>query len=149
MTPPNDSNDETPTSVSFTITGLDLSASDDQREVLRDVLEERLTSLLSTELDQPTAEVQSHCGYWYASVPPICPDCSGALEIQSIHLGDGRDAFALARCSDDCGWDGDAAFKLVDLDKRIDDDYQSSVCAGTSTPEYHAYCDRNLSSTEE
>jgi hypothetical protein len=68
--------------------------------------------------------------------------------IQGVHLGDDEDAFALARCSDECDWTGDAVFKLVDLDKSIDVDYQSSVCARTVTPNYHSYYDRNPSPPE-
>lgn len=143
MSPSEQSNDEsTTTSVSLTISNLDLPAAEDRRKAFLATLEETLTTLLATDVDQPTAEVNTRVGYHYATVSPTCPDCDEVLNIQGVHLGDGEDAFAVARCST-CDWTGDAVFKLIDLDESVGADYESSVLGGKIRPEYHCYSDRD------
>lgn len=141
MTSP-ETTDET-TTVSITITDLDLPETDEERKAAIETLREDLRTLIATEFEQPTTEVDVQIGHWFASVSPTCPDCGEALDIQDIHLGDGEDAFAVARCTDTCGWAGDAVFKLIDLDNGVDGNYESSVHTRNKTPKYYPYCDRN------
>lgn len=142
MTSPENPTDETTTSVSLAITDLDLPDADEQREDLLEDLTETLTTLLTTEFDQPKADVEARLGHWYATVSPTCPDCGEPLDIQGVHLGESEEAFAVARCTDECGWTGDAVFKLIDLDESVQADYESSILTGKKTPTYHTYHDR-------
>ena len=145
MSPSEQSNDElTTTSVSLTISNLDLPDTDDRRKALIANLEETLTTLLASDFDQPTAEVDARMGHYYATVSPTCLDCGDALDIRGLHLGDDTEAFAVARCSSACGWTGDTVFKLIDLDESVAANYESSVLAGKIHPEYHCYSDRDL-----
>jgi hypothetical protein len=145
MSPSEQSSDESATtSISLTISNLELPDAEDQRKALLANLEETLTTLLATDFDQPTAEVDARVGHHYATVSPTCPDCGEALDIRGIHLGDDTEAFAVARCSTACSWTGDAVFALIDLDESVAADYESSVFAGKIRPEYHCYSDRDL-----
>lgn len=140
MTTSEETTDETVTnSITLTITGLELEASELQGRASIEELEAILTDHLHERLDQPDSEVQSCVGHQFATVSPNCPDCNNSLDIQDIYLGRGTDAFAVARCAGDCGWVGDAIFKLVDLDERVADGYTSSVIDGTVTPDYRPY----------
>lgn len=143
MTSLGNSTDEKTTSVSLTITNLDLLDADEQREDLFEDLTETLTTLLITDFDHPKADVEAQLGHWYATVSPTYPDCDEPLDIQGAHLRDDGDAFAVARCTDECGWTGNAMFKLIDLDESVQADYESSVLGGTKTPTYHHYRDRD------
>jgi hypothetical protein len=116
MTFRQDSDNETPATVSLTITGLTVSSTNEQRIAFLSNLEDHVEKLLAVEFDQSTTNIEIQAGYQYATVCPTCPDCDEPLDFRDIHLGDSTDAFAFARCSDECGWTGDAVFKLVDLD---------------------------------
>lgn len=82
-------------------------------------------------------------GDTYTSVSPICLACDSALTLNDIHLGEDADVYAVARCSADCGWTGDAVFKLVDLDRSVGHHYESEVLAGGVRSERQWYTDRD------
>lgn len=142
MTSPEEATDETPSSITLTITDLDLPESEAERQALLEDLRKTLTEQLRTRFDQPAISIADCLGHQYATVGPTCPDCGEPLDLQDIHLGDGPDAFAVARCAAACGWTGDGVFKLIDLDRNVGEGYESAVLAGRVTPDYQPYRNR-------
>lgn len=142
MTSPEEETDDTPSSITLTITDLDLPESEAERQALLEDLRKTLTEQLRTSLDQSALEVAGSIGHQYATVGPTCPNCGESLDLQGIHLGDGTDAFAVARCAAACGWTGDGVFKLIDLDRSVGEGYESAVLAGRVTPDYQPYRNR-------
>lgn len=144
MTAPEETTDDTPTgSITLTITQLALPESDAERQALLGDLTETLTEHLRTKLDQPAVEITGCVGHQYAMVTPTCPDCGDSLDLTGVHLGDGSDAFAVARCAAECGWTGDGVFTLTDLDRHVGENYASAVLAGDATPDYRPYQHRD------
>lgn len=143
MTSPEETtDDQTTDSITLTITDLDLPESDAERRALLDTLKQTLTEHLRTRLDQPAVEITACVGHQYAMVTPTCPDCGESLDLTGIHLGDGPDAYAVARCNAACGWTGDGVFTLTDLDRHVGERYASAVLAGDVTPDYQPYQQR-------
>lgn len=128
--------------ITLTITDLELPENGVERRALLDTLRETLTEQLQSKFDQPTGEITACVGYQYASVSPTCPDCGESLELLDIHLGEDRDAYAVARCAATCGWTGDGVFTLTDLDRHVGESYESEVLSGDVTPDYQSYRQR-------
>ena len=114
--------------LTLSITGRNLPINEDELESLLEHLETAATRLLAeTNTD---ADIESWIGQFYATVEPICPACGNDLKLESIHLGTGGGAFAIAFCTADCGWSGDAKFRVIDLDRKVGETDFESVVAG-------------------
>jgi hypothetical protein len=76
----------------------------------------------------------------YATVPPVCPECRGALQFEPARFVDPKSVRAVATCTD-CGVSGSGRFELVDLSFATDEDSerQSMVAAGELTPVWEQY----------
>lgn len=146
MTSPEDTTDSpllARRTLTISITDLDIPEKEAKRQSLRASLEAACTVVLNDALDNPRADIESRFGHTYTTVSPVCPACESALTLSGIHLGESVAAYAVAHCSANCSWTGDAVFKLVDLDRSTNDHYESAVLTGESTPTYHRYADRD------
>lgn len=131
--------------ITLTITGADLPDNEDDLQPLLEGLEEAASTVLTDAIGESNLDIESWLGHFYATVRPTCPDCGRLLDLQSIYLGEGGDAYSLAICSADCGWSGDAMFKVIDLDRGVgEEDYESTVLTGETTPIYRPYTDREI-----
>jgi hypothetical protein len=138
----NDANQTTASRLTITVDGADLPINEDGRHALlndlktavRDQLEERH----GVETDQDDITVAT--GYRYAQVPADCPLCSERLDLLNVHLDEENGAYAHASCSsEDCGWSGDAVYRIVDLEGSETDVIESSVLTGDIPPSYSPY----------
>jgi len=144
MTSPENTNDDASLArLTITVTNANLPEDEAEQQALCESLETAVGSVLNETLGDTTADIKAMLGYTYTSVSPICPACDRALTLNGIHLGEDADAYAVARCSADCGWAGDGVFKLVDLDRSVGGHYESEVLAGEITPDHHRYTDRD------
>ena len=144
MTSPENTNDNASLArLTITVTNTNLPEDEAEQQALCQSLETAVGSVLNETLGDTTADIKAILGDTYTSVSSSCPGCDSALTLNGIHLGENADAYAVARCSADCGWTGDGVFKLVDLDRNVGDHYESEVLAGGIRPEYHRYTDRD------
>ncbi|WP_435182153.1 hypothetical protein [Halorussus sp. AFM4] len=144
MTSPENTNDDASLArLTITITNANLPEDEAEQQALCESLETAVGSVLNETLGDATADIEAMLGHTYTSVSPICPVCDRALTLNGIHLGEGAGAYAVARCSADCGWTGDGVFKLVDLDRSVGDNYESEVLTGGIRPERQRYTDRD------
>lgn len=68
------------------------------------------------------------------------PLCSERLDLQSVHLDTENGALASAVwSSDQCGWSGDAVYRIIDLEGNESDAFESSVLTGDIAPNYLPY----------
>jgi len=144
MTSPENTNDDASLArLTITVTNANLPEDEAEQQALCESLETAVGSVLNETLGDATADIEAMLGQTYTSVNPICPACDSALTLNGIHLGEGADAHAVARCIGDCGWTGDGLFKLIDLDRNVGGHYESELLAGEITPGYHRYTDRD------
>jgi len=129
--------------LTITVTNANLPEDEAEQQTLCQSLETAVDTVLNETLGDSTTDIEAILGDTYTSVSPICPRCETPLTLDGIHLGEGADAHAVARCTGDCGWTGDGVFKLVDLDRNVGDYYESEVLAGEIKLEYHRYADRD------
>lgn len=128
--------------LTITIDAVDLPVAEDARQTVLDEIGEHVSNHLSEQsgLDIMDAEMTVATGYWYATVPADCPHCGTEVDLRSIHLDDTNGAFANAVChNENCGWSGDAVYRLIDLEESQGDTFESSVLTGDITPSYHPY----------
>lgn len=85
-------------------------------------------------------------GHSYAAIPDRCPVCDKHLELTEFSLDASNGGHASARC--DCGWTGDAIYRLIDLHERretsdteflVDPEKVSSVHLHDVEPRYVPY----------
>lgn len=111
-------------------------AEDDREEVLED-LEDAIGGLLHGYMEP--ASITTTTGYRYAEIEDGCPFCGSELELREYtytHNG----ASAEANCSDpDCGWRGNAIYRLTDLEGGRGSAFESAVLTGDATPSYYPY----------
>ncbi|MFC4451864.1 hypothetical protein [Halorussus aquaticus] len=144
MTAPENTNDDASLArLTITVTNANLPEDEAEQQALCESLETAVGSVLNETLGDATADIEAMLGDTYTSVSPICPACDSALTLDGIHLGEGADAYAVARCSADCGWAGDGVFKLVNLDRSVGHHYESEVLAGRIRSERQRYTDRD------
>jgi len=139
MTSPENTNNDCLARVTLTITNANLPEDEAKQQALCESLERAV----DTVLDDATADIESLLGHTYTSIDRVCPRCDSALTLNGIHLGKGANAYAVARCSADCGWSGDGVFKLIDLDRSVSGHYESEVLAGGIRLERQRYTDRD------
>jgi hypothetical protein len=72
-------------------------------------------------------------GHTYASIRPDCPQCGDPLRLIEPTLGPNNGVLATASC--ECGWRGDANYRLIDLEETYSptsgDDTAESTPAAT------------------
>jgi len=144
MTSPENTNDDASLArLTIAVTNANLPEDEAEQQALSESLEAAVGTVLNETLGNSTVDIRAILGNTYTSVSPICPACDSALTLNGIHLGEGVNAYAVARCSADCGWTGDGVFKLVDLDRNVGDHSESEVLAGEIRPERQQYTDRD------
>ena len=144
MTSPENTNDDASLArLTIAVTNATLPEDEAEQQALCESLKTAVSTILGETFSDSTADIEAILGDMYTSVSPICPRCDSALTLDGIHLGEGADAYAVARCTGDCGWTGDGVFKLVDLDRNVGDHYESEVLAGGIRPERQRYTDRD------
>ena len=144
MTSPENTNDDASLArLTITVTNATLPEDEAEQQTLWQSLEAAVDIVLNETLGDATADIEAILGYTYTSVSPICPRCDSPLMLDGIHLGEGADAYAVARCTGNCGWAGDGVFTLVDLDRSVGDHSESEVLAGGVRPEHQRYTDRD------
>ncbi|WP_276302704.1 hypothetical protein [Halorussus lipolyticus] len=144
MTSPENTNDDASLArLTIAVTNATLPEDEAEQQALCESLEAAVSTVLNETLGDSMADIEVMLGQTYTSVNPICPRCDSALTLDGIHLGEGADAHAVARCIGDCGWTGDGLFKLIDLDRNVGDHSESEVLAGGVRPEHQRYTDRD------
>ncbi|WP_135823810.1 hypothetical protein [Halorussus ruber] len=124
MTSPEYPNDDASLArLTIAVTNTNLPENEAEQQARYQSLEAAVGTVLNETLGETTTDIEAMLGHTYTSVSPVCPACDSALTLDGIHLGEGADAHAVARCSADCGWTGDGVFKLVDLDRNGSDHY--------------------------
>lgn len=85
-------------------------------------------------------------GHAYATIPAQCPVCDDRLELTGFTLDASNGGHATARC--ECGWSGDAIYRLIDLQEHrdltegeliVDPEQVSSVHLHDVNPQYTPY----------
>jgi len=144
MTSPENTNDDASlTRLIIAVTSATLPEDEAEQQALCQSFETAVATALNETLGDATAYIEVMLGHTYTSVSPLCPWCESPLTLDGIHLGEGADAYAAARCSADCGWTGDGVFSFIDLDKSSSDHHESAVLTGEITPEYQQYTTRD------
>lgn len=106
---------------------------DDQRckEILQDL--ERAVEEVLAEHGLDGDRLRTFGGHTYTSIDTDCPVCGDHLKLIEPSLGPENGAFATASC--ECGWRGDAIYRLIDLQETQapasdDDDTSESETTG-------------------
>lgn len=142
-------NSDTGSRLNIFIEGLELPADEEKREELFQELEAGIESLLADE-GFTADDITSIDGHSYATIRDRCPQCSKQLKLIEPELDTANGAFARATC--ECGWYGDAVYRLIDFHKRQsgtnddDADHSGSLLDITSSveqndiePQYYPY----------
>lgn len=98
--------------VSLLIEQPDLPDDDQQRDALLDDLETAVETVLADH-GLNADHLRTFGGHTYASIETDCPQCGDRLKLIEPTLGPNNGAFATASC--ECGWRGDAIYRLIDL----------------------------------
>lgn len=114
--------------VSLLIKQLDLPEEEQRRKALLEDLEAAVEAVLDDhglEADR----LQTIGGHTYSMVNADCPECGDRLKLIEPRLDTNNGAFARASC--ECGWRGDATYRLIDLQpahshSEDDDDTEDS-----------------------
>lgn len=114
-----------------------LPADEETRESLLHELELAVAVVLDEYgLDDDSINVVG--GHTYAAINADCPQCGGSVEMIEPTLDHSNGAFASASC--ECGWHGDAIYRLIDFheveSKQLDDE---AVDEQDSTETYFEY----------
>lgn len=98
--------------VSLHIKQPDLPDDEQRRDAFLDDLETAVAAVLADHgLDADS--LRTFDGHTYASIETNCPLCGDRLKLIEPTLGPNNGAFATASC--ECGWRGDAIYRLIDL----------------------------------
>lgn len=99
--------------VTISIRNPELPADEEDRENLLHDLELAVAGVLDEHgLDEELIKVVA--GFVYASIDANCPQCENPLEIIEPSFDATNGGFGSASCND-CGWHGDAIYRLIDL----------------------------------
>ncbi|MFB1066723.1 hypothetical protein CP556_14625 [Natrinema sp. CBA1119] len=127
------------------IEGSDLPNDEEARANLAIELGDAIRDVLSTEGINPD-DLRCINGHAYAAIPDECPVCHDKLELTEVSLDTSNGAHATARC--DCGWYGNAIYRLIDLHEHseetgtefvVDPEQVSSVHLHDVDPQYTPY----------
>jgi hypothetical protein len=100
--------------VTLLINQPDLPADDQQREAFLTDLEAAVETVLADHgLDAD--RLRTFGGHTYTSIEADCPECGDRLHLIEPTLGPNNGAFATASC--ECGWHGEANYRLIDLEE--------------------------------
>lgn len=85
---------------------------DPQRTTILTDLETAVEDVLATH-GLEAGQVQLFGGHTYSMIDPNCPECREPLKLIEPRLGPENCAYGTASC--ECGWRGDAIYRLIDL----------------------------------
>ncbi|WP_255194713.1 hypothetical protein [Natronobeatus ordinarius] len=137
-----DSNKTTAYRITITLDSAELPIDEQVRNALLTEFRSRVGHLVEglRGIDAEQGDVDVSTGYRYSQVPATCPLCSEQLDLQSVHIDTENGALASAVCSSDqCDWNGDAVYQIIDLEGSESDAFESSVLTGDIAPSYHPY----------
>lgn len=121
--------------VTLTAEGVALPADRERRQTVVDAIGEHLGSVLLETYGVSAQSIQGYTGYRYHHVQDDCPTCGTRLELTHGYLDAENGAQATAECpSTECGWFGQAIYRLVDLEGGTGDTVESAVLSGEITP---------------
>jgi hypothetical protein len=113
--------------VSLLIKQPDLPDDDQRRDAFLEDLEAAVEAVLAGHgLDAD--HLHTIDGHTYASIQDVCPQCGDRLQLIEPRLEYTNGASARATC--ECGWRGDAVYRLIDLHER-----QSPTSDDDATPD--------------
>jgi len=116
--------------VSLLIDQLGLPDDDQRRDALLDDLETAVEAVLADHgLDAD--HLRTFDGHTYTSIETDCPLCGEQLKIIEPTLGPNNGAFATASC--ECGWRGEANYRLIDLEETQPQASDDDDAAGSET----------------
>lgn len=118
--------------VSLQIKRPDLPDDEQQREAILDDLETAVKTVLA-EHGLNDDGLRTVDGHTYASIKTNCPLCSDRLQLIEPSLGPNNGAFATALC--ECGWSGDAIYRLIDLHERHSRPADDCADSGSGDPD--------------
>lgn len=98
--------------VSLLIEQPDLPDNDQRRDAFLDDLETAVETVLADH-GLNADHLRTVDGHTYASIETDCPLCGDRLQLIEPRLDTSNGAFATASC--ECGWHGDAIYRLIDL----------------------------------
>ncbi len=101
--------------VSLLIQQPDLPDDEQQRDALLDDVETAVEAVLADH-GRDADHLRTVDGHTYASIETDCPLCGDRLKLIEPRLEYTNGASAKATC--ECGWRGDAVYRLVDLHER-------------------------------
>lgn len=121
--------------LTLTAEGVALPADRERRGTIVDAIGEHLGSVLLEHYDVSPRSIQGHTGYRYQQVADDCPACGTRLKLTRGYLDAENGAQATAECpAAECGWSGQAIYRLVDLEGGPGDTVESAVLTGEITP---------------
>lgn len=142
-------NSDTGSRLNVFIEGLELPADEEARVRLFQELEAGIESILEDN-GFNADDITSIGGHSYTTIRDRCPQCSKQLKLIEPELDKANGALARATC--ECGWYGDAVYRLIDLHERQpgtnDDDAErsgsllditSSIEQNDIEPQYYPY----------
>ena len=94
---------------------VELPADDEPRDRFLHDLETALESVLEDH-DLDADDSTAIGGHAYTAISDRCPQCNKRLQLIESELDTSNGAFATAMC--ECGWHGDAIYRLIDLHER-------------------------------
>lgn len=101
--------------VNLLINQPDLPRDDEARENILNDLEMAVEEVLDDH-DVDPLMINAIGGHTYSSIEADCPQCGGPLKLIEPRLDPTNGANATASC--DCGWYGDAIYRLIDLHEK-------------------------------
>ena len=116
-----------------------------ERNQFLDDLETALEAVLA-EHDLDADRLRAIGGHSYSAIDDRCPVCSSELKLIEPSLDPHNGAYARASC--DCGWFGEAVYRLIDLHdpKSGSDESEAAICNENSSvslydldPRYYPY----------
>ncbi len=115
------------------------------RDQFLDDLETALEAVL-TEHDLEADRLRAIGGHSYSAIDDRCPACEDDLKLIDPALDPHNGAYARASC--DCGWSGEAVYRLIDLHEPTSgsDESETTIFSESSSvslydldPRYYAY----------
>lgn len=123
-----------------------LPEAQDTREALATDLEAAIENILA-RYGCEAANSKVLAGHTYTQIEARCPVCRDDLQLIELQPDSSNGAFAAASCQ--CGWSGEAVYRLIDLyeaqtteettDAILDMGENSSVRNAETEPRYYPY----------
>lgn len=104
---------------------------------------EAVAEIVLDEYDLDPTLIKVYDGHTYASISADCPQCGSQLQLFESELDTSNGAYAVAKC--ECGWHGEAVYRLIDLyehnntTQKIPLGHNTSIKQYDIQPQYYPY----------